>query len=480
MALTGLAEQTRWLDATDQARLVDTGQVTAPELLDAAIERIDALDVPLNAVVMRWYDHARSVAAGPVSGVLSGVPFLLKDWLAHYSGQRLCNGNRALCEEGVPSDVDTATVRRFREAGLVTVGRTNAPEFAAQATTEPTAWGPAHNPWSLPHTPGGSSGGAAVAVAAGLVPVAHASDGAGSIRIPASCCGLVGLKPSRGRVSAAPFGSENGPGVELGVSRSVRDTATLLDALAGPDVGDAVIAPTPRRPYRHELDTAVEPLRVGLLDHDPQGEPVDQRCVDATRTTATLLESLGHHVEPAFPAALADPDHTVSIRVLGVIAMRRNLAHLAEALGREVTADDVETSSWWRAEQAARLTADDHAAVLESGNRLRRAVQQWWTTGFDLLLTPTLPQPPALLGAPPSIGPTTFTRPFNLTGQPAVTLPLHHTDDGLPIGTQLVAAYAREDLLVRTAAHLELAAPWADRTPSDPPSEAHVEHRTSP
>jgi amidase len=239
-----LAAQTRWVDATGQADLVRSGQVRALELLEAAIARIEADDPVINAVVMRWFEHARRTAADALpDGPFRGVPFLLKDWQAAYAGQPLASGNRRLKELAWPEPADSVLVSRFRAAGLVIAGRTNTPEFAGQATTEPVAWGATRNPWDPAYSSGGSSGGAAAAVAAGMVPVAHATDGAGSIRIPAAWCGLVGLKPTQGRTSAGPWGDESGSGVELCVSRTVRDTAALLDAVRGPGVGDTVMHP---------------------------------------------------------------------------------------------------------------------------------------------------------------------------------------------------------------------------------------------
>ena len=269
-----LAEETRWMDATAQAGLVRSGQVTPAELLDAAIERITDLDPGVNAVVMRCFDAARATVAGPVpDGVFRGVPFLLKDLLVAYAGQPLSDGNRRLKEAAVPSPADATVVARFRAAGLVTAGRTNSAEFGSLPATEPLAWGPTRNPWHTDRSPGGSSGGAAAAVAAGMVTVAHASDGGGSIRVPASCCGLVGLKPTQGRVSLGPYGDESGPAVHFCHTRSVRDAAAMLDAVGGPGVGDTVIAPPPARPYVRELGADPGSLRVGLLVPDPSVEP---------------------------------------------------------------------------------------------------------------------------------------------------------------------------------------------------------------
>src|SRR6478735_12250260 len=282
--MSALADQTRWMDATDQATLVASGDVSPSELLEAAIERIERIDPALNAVVIRWFDHAREIAASPdlPSGPFRGVPFLIKDLFADYAGQRISNGNVALKEAHVISGADTTLVSRYRAAGLVIAGRTNSPELGSVPVTEPVAWGATHNPWDTTRTPGGSSGGAAAAVASGMVPFAHASDGGGSIRIPASCCGLVGLKTSQGRITLGPFRTESGLSVELCVSRTVRDTARLLDAVHGPGVGDTVIAPPPARPYVDELGADPGRLRIGLLDRHPrEGGTVHPECVTA-------------------------------------------------------------------------------------------------------------------------------------------------------------------------------------------------------
>lgn len=476
--MSSLADDTRWLDATDQALLVRSGEVSPGELLEAAIERIEAIDPVLNSVVIRWFDHAREVAAGPLpDGPFRGVPFLLKDLWAHYAGQVLTNGCQVLKDTAPVSKVDTTLVSRFRAAGLVIAGRTNSPEFGSLPTTEPTAWGATHNPWNTDHSTGGSSGGSAAAVAAGMVPFAHASDGGGSIRIPASCCGLVGLKPSQGRISLGPFRDESNLGVELGVSRSVRDTAALLDAVRGPGVGDTVIAPTPSRPYIEEVGAAPGQLRIGLLDHHPFGGPVHEQCTLAVRNAATLLESLGHHVEPGFPASLANPDFARRFLALWCTNMGASFARIEEQVGRPLQPGDVELVNWVQAEFARSVNGVEYALALAANVEFRRATQQWWTEGWDLLLSPTLGEPPVRLGefandpanpmSPLLRGSTyvLFTPAFNSSGQPAINLPLHWTPDGLPVGIQLVAAYGREDLLLRVAAQLEAAQPWAHRRP---------------
>lgn len=477
--MTSLADDTRWLDAVDQAALVRSGEVTPLELLDAAIERIEHIDATLNAVVIRWFDHARDTARTALpDGPFRGVPFLIKDLFAGYAGQPLTNGNQGLKNGHAICDADTTLVSRFRAAGLVIAGRTNSPELGSVPTTEPLAWGATHNPWDLNRSPGGSSGGAAAAVASGLVPFAHASDGGGSIRIPASCCGLVGLKPSQGRISLGPIRDETALSVELCVSRTVRDAAALLDAVRGPGVGDAVIAPAPTRPYRDEVGAEPGRLRIGLLDRHPQGGTVAPECTAAARSVAALLESLGHTVEETWPAALADTGFGAHFGTLWAANVGASLRRFEQQLGRPLTDDEVEPMNRVQADFAAGLSAVDHALALSGASRFRRAVQAWWADGWDLLLTPTVAELPLPLGAIANDPQNPmaaiaragrfcpFTPPFNASGQPAINVPVEWTDNGLPVGVQLVAGYGREDLLLRVASQLEEAKPWAHRRPA--------------
>jgi amidase len=470
------------MDATDQAALVANGEVTPSELLEAAVQRIERSNPALNAVVIEWFDHARSIAADPdlPEGPFRGVPFLLKDLYTSFAGQTLSNGNVALKEAAKIDTADTTLVARFKAAGLVIAGRTNSPEMGSLPTTQPTAWGATRNPWALERTPGGSSGGAAAAVAAGMVPFAHASDGGGSIRIPASCCGLVGLKTSQGRITVGPARSEVGLGVELCVSRTVRDTAGLLDAVRGPGVGDTVIAPAPQRPYIEEVGADPGRLRIGLLDVHPRGDFLHEDCIAAARAAASMLEALGHIVEPAWPACLADTMLPRKFMALWATQMAMAARGISDTLGREVTADDIEPVNWAHIEQARRLSAVDYAIAEAEGWAFRRALQQWWADGWDLLLSPTVSEPPPLLTefennpehptAPMRRAGqfAAFTPPFNMSGQPAINLPLHRNADGLPIGIQLAAGYGREDVLIRLAAQLESAHPWSSFHPAIP------------
>ncbi len=475
----GIAEETRWLDATDQAALVRTGQVSASELVGAAIERIEAIDPQLNSVIHRRFDRAMGEAAGegPQDGPFAGVPFLIKDLWAGAEGDPICNGNIALKEAGYRAPADTTLITRYRRAGLVMVGRTNTPELGLLPTTEPSAFGPTHNPWDLSCTPGGSSGGSAAAVAAGLVPAAHASDGGGSIRIPAAFCGLVGLKVSQGRISLGPLRDESGLGVEHVVTRSVRDSAALLDATFGPGVGDTVLAPAPASPFLAEVGAPPGRLRIGILAANPRGE-LDPECEAAVRTTAQLLEELGHTVEPGHPAVFSDSaEFATHFAAVWTTNARVSVLRFGQLLGRELGPDDVEPLTWALSERASSFGAADLAMAQAALARSRRSIQQWWADGWDLLLSPTtavLPQPLGAMAqdadnplAPFALSAAwvPYTPAFNTSGQPAISLPVHWTAGGLPVGVQLVAAYGREDVLLRVAAQLEAARPWAHRQP---------------
>jgi amidase len=389
-------------------------------------------------------------------------------------GQPYYLGNRALRDAGFRSPIDTPLGARFRAAGFITLGKTNLPEFGMQTTTQPLAFGATHNPWDLDRSTSGSSGGSAAAVAAGMVPVAHANDGGGSIRLPAAWCGLVGLKPSRGRVSD-PMDMRSL--AELVVSRSLRDAAAVLDAVHGSEPGDLFLIPPPARSYAAEVGEDPGPLRIGILTRTYFGE-IHPECLEATAMTAKLLESFGHRVEESFPEALFDPDQATRLRPLNRGTGQGLMQGLGEALGRPVTRDDVEPFSWLVA-----LAAEQPPVVFEEYlqatgwlNQWARRVARWWSTGFDMLLTPTVCEPPATLAEmTPADQPwdllrkiqqhVFFTSPFNLTGQPAISLPLHWTPDGLPVGVQLVAAIGREDLLIRVASQLEQARPWINRRP---------------
>ena len=471
-----------FLDATAQAELVRSGQVLPRELVDAAIDRVEALNGELNAVVTKLFEKARAAADGELpNGPLRGVPFVLKDLGALSKGDPYAEGVKAARQAGYVADHDSVVTERFRAAGLVCVGRTNTPELGLVPTTEGEAYGPCRNPWDPSRSTGGSSGGSAAAVASGMVPVAHASDGGGSIRVPASECGLVGLKPSRGRVPLWPDVAEGwgGMAVQLAVSRSVRDMAAMLDVAGGPCPGDLHTPPQPLRPYRDEVGADPGRLRIGLLTAAPdESVATHPECVAAAEGTARLLESLGHTVQPEHPRALADPDIAQAFLPCYGTWTAATLDWWGRLLGRTLTADDVEPATWAVAELGRGVSGTQFVAALYAIHRYAARVQRWWEEeGWDLLVTPTISEPPPPLGdyaAQPdnpfwpitrAVVEVAYTIPFNMTGQPAISLPLHWTPDGLPVGAQLVAAYGREDLLLRVAAQLERARPWADRRP---------------
>jgi len=471
-----------FLDATALAELVRSRKASPRELVDAAIARIEKVNPRLNAVITPRFEKARAEAESRElpDGPFRGVPFLLKDLVCHSAGDPYHAGMRFLRELRWTEPADTHLAARFRAAGFVFLGKTNTPELGPVPTTEPLAYGPTRNPWDTARSPGGSSGGSAAAVASGMVPAAHANDGGGSIRIPASECGLVGLKPSRGRTSLGPDAGETwaGMSIEHAVTRSVRDSAAILDAVAGYVPGDPYVAPPPARPFREEVGTPPGRLRVGLLARAPGGHfEIHPDCVTAAREAARLLESLGHRVEESHPAALDDPDTgQASIAVVSTWTAR-DLVYWSERTGRPIGQHDVEPMVWGIAEMGRSTTGVEYIRAVEYMHAYTRRMASWWTDGFDLLLTPTILEPPPTLGqfdATPD-DPlrgfarggmfVAFTLPFNVTGQPAISLPLHWSREGLPIGVQLVAAYGREDLLIRVAAQLEEARPWREKRP---------------
>ncbi len=470
------------VDATEQACLVRDGEASPTELVDEAIARAERLNPELNAIIHPLYEQARETAAGELpDGPFRGVPLLVKDLSCYMEGAPVHEGMRVLRDAGYRADHDMVLTRRLRQAGFVIIGRTNAPELGILPTTEPVAYGPTHNPWNLDRSPGGSSGGSAAAVAAGIVAVAHANDGGGSIRIPASHCGLVGLKPTRARTTQAPDFGEIlcGLVVELAVTHTVRDTAAILDAVQGPAPGDPYLAPPPERPYLEEVGADPGRLKIGLMTTPPAGQfETHPECVRAAEDAAVALEQLGHDVERSYPKDLDDPGYVANFLVRWTAGVDWSLRYWSRAIGREIGPDDVEPLTWALAEQGRSHTAGALLEALEKAHASTRRLASWWAQdGFDLLLTPTCGEPPPPLGSfePVQDNPfaailrsipfASFTAAFNTTGQPAITLPLHQTPDGLPVGIQLVAAYGREDLLLRVAAQLERARPWTDRIP---------------
>ena len=464
------------LDATAQAELVARGELQPIELVDAAIERIERVNPRLNAVIHPLFEKARAEARSPelARGPFRGVPFLVKDAVCTTAGDPYHAGMRFLKRHAYHAREDSELARRFRAAGFVIVGKTNTPELALSATTEPLAYGPTRNPWNLDRSTGGSSGGSAAAVAAGLAPAGHANDMGGSIRIPAAHCGLVGLKPSRARSTLAPaFGEYWGPLThEHVVTRSVRDSATILDCIAGAAIGDPYTAPPFARPLREELGAQPGALRIGVAtaagDH-----AIHPDCIAAAESAAALLGELGHRVEPVRLPELDAP-------IMGpwiAPAVARDLDRCAELVGAPIGPDDVEPLNWLMAEQGRAMSAVEYVKQAEAAFRWARELSAHWGREFDVLLTPTAGAPPPPIGELGPLAPipellgrlgayTIFTMPFDVTGQPAISLPLHWNAEGLPIGIQLAAAYGREDLLIRLASQLEAASPWSGRRPS--------------
>ena len=466
------------LDAIGQAELVRQGEISAPELVDAAISRIDRLNPELNAVITPMFDQARQAVRGDLpAGPLSGVPFLLKDLGAvTWAGVRMASGT-SLLRDNIP-DHDSYLVQRYRQAGLIVLGKTNAPELGLLPLTEPRLFGPTRNPWSPDHTPGGSSGGSAAAVAAGMVPAAHGNDGGGSIRIPAACCGLFGLKPTRARSTLGPDCGEShgGVGVEHALTRSVRDSAALLDVIAGPAPGDPYCAPPPARPFVDEVGADPGALRIAFSTRAPRGSDVHPDCVQAVLNAAQLCEDLGHSVVEAAPAMDASQFEQMFLTVFAS-GLAAGVGNLAAQCGREVTEDDLEPVTWEFCQTGKACSASEYLRALDGLQAIARALAEFLGQ-YDLWLTPTLGQPPLPLGSVDLprdrlmtegteriLSFISFTPIANTCGVPAMSVPLHWSAEGLPIGTQFIAPYGDEATLFRLAAQLEEARPWAARLP---------------
>ena len=469
----------RWVSATEQAELVRSGEVSSRELVDATLAAIDEVNGELNAVVTLCDERARAEADLVEAGderPLAGVPILVKDLIALTEGVRTTMGMAAM-DEWAPS-ADSALVRRLRDAGAIIVGKTNTPELGLVGVTEPDRFGPCRNPWNTGHTPGGSSGGSAAAVAAGVVSLAHANDGGGSIRIPASACGLVGLKPTRGRVSVAPEFTEFVGGIAIDgcVSRTVLDTALNLDVIAGPEVGDPYWAPPPSAPFAEAVEREPGRLRVALATDTPNGVPVHPECAAAAREAADLLASLGHDVREDAPDWQDEGyiEHFIKIWTAGVGDEIHSYGRLK---GAPIDVERLEPLTRQMLEMAEQFSATDYLVSLDYLRRMARRILAFWEE-VDVVVTPTMAQPPVEIGAtrpkegePPiqmllNFAPLVpFTPVANVTGQPAISLPLHWSDDGLPIGVQLIGPPAGEELLLSLAAQLEQARPWRDRRP---------------
>lgn len=462
-------------DGVGLAALIRKREVSAKEVIESAIEKIQSIDPKINAVCHRLFDSAvRLCDLGVHDGPFAGVPFLLKDLVLQCKGVPVTNGSKLF--EGFVARHDGELTKRYRAAGMIFVGRSNIPEFGLSCTTEPSLYGPTRNPWDLTRSPGGSSGGAAAAVAAGMVPLAHATDGAGSIRIPASNCGLFGLKPTRARTPAGPDVGEGWNGLSSFhcVSRSVRDSAALLDATHGPAIGDPYYAPPPTRRFAEEVQTSPGRLKIALSVKTVLGTPVDPDCIEAVQSAAKLCEDLGHTIIEA------DPDFSGEqmVDAVGIIAScnTKLLIERRMAALKLTGAPPVEMISQLTAERANNVSSLAFLGALQSMHAIGRDFASFFED-FDVLLTPTLGQPPLPLGSINMMDSdydrywrqfwtnAPFTGQFNVSGLPGMTVPLFWSAAGLPIGTHFGARAGGELVLFRLAAQLEQAKPWVQRFP---------------
>lgn len=472
-----LIDYTRY-DGLALADLVKKKEITPKELVDDALTGIEAMNGTLNGVATVLHDQVEQALATDIpKGPFEGVPFLVKEIVLHLAGAP-CRLGSKLAETLVP-ETDTELMARFRRAGLITVGTTTTPEFGFNPTCESVFYGPSRNPWNTERSTGGSSGGSAAMVAARVVPLAHANDGGGSIRIPASCCGLVGLKPTRNRVPSGPDYGEilNGLAVELCVSRSVRDTAALLDAVAGADVGAPNVITPPARPYLEECKAKPGKLRIAWTANPISGVPVHPEVVEGLHKTVGLLESLGHEVSEAGPD-IDWPPYFEALVALWTANNTWSIDAVAKAVGREPSPDNLERVTYELYRHGKEVSATELLDALDEFNRASRATGRFFEN-HDLLLTPTIAHPPLPLGQLDQNAPgidarewtrlvfewVPFTPLFNSTGQPAISLPLHWSNDGLPIGMQFAGSLNDEAGLIRIAAQLEEAQPWADKVP---------------
>ncbi len=485
-------------DGLGLAKLIRSGAVSGPEVVEAAIERIVAINPLINAVIHPMFEEGRqTLANGIAEGPFHGVPFLLKDLIAAYAGVPMASGCRAL-RHHVP-DFDSELVRRYKTAGVVILGKTNTPEFGLMPYTEPETFGPTHNPWDTARICGGSSGGSAAAVAAGMVPLASGGDGGGSIRIPSACCGLFGLKPSRGRTPNGPWEGEHWQGatVQHVITRSVRDSAAMLDLTQGSDPGAPFIISPPSQPYLQAIETPPRKLRIAYNTRSPIDSEVDPRCTAAVMETARLLESLGHEPIGAEPV-IDGTAYARSYAIMNFGEVAADLEELQAVIGRRLAGADVETVTRTAGLLGRTFSAGDFVRSLRHWGRMGRIMGRFFED-YDLYLTPTLACPPPELGslqpkpldraamkvvntlgagrllkatgivdklARQSISFTPFTMLANMTGLPAMSVPLHWTPEGLPIGVQFFAPAGDETTLLKLAAQLEEAHPWFDKRPS--------------
>lgn len=465
-------------DGLGLATLIRTGEVSVKEVAAAALEAIDAVNPTLNAVIEQYPERATALESNDLGGgPLKGTPFLIKDLVIHEAGQKHEMGSRLA--KGFIAPNDTELMVRYRNAGLVTLGRTTTPEFGYCGTTESVLSGPTRNPWNSKHSPGGSSGGSAAAVAARMVPIAHANDGGGSIRIPAACCGLVGMKPTRGRNSLGPDLGEavSGFAVEHVVSRTVRDSAAVLDATQGNGGGDPYVIEPPERPYLDEVSAPPGTLKIAFTTTPWSGDKVDPETTRALNDVAASLEGLGHRVEEAMPRYDYRP-HIEAAGVIWSVGTAAWVDAVAKSMGQQPGPSNLESSIVATYEVGKRTNAVDYLAAVNHVHAVNRQIAPFFDD-YDILMTPTCAQPAWKLGEMDAnaegltleswtdlvFGFCPFTQLFNATGQPAVSLPLAMNSGGLPIGIQFVGQWGGEALLYRLAGQLEQALPWNDRKP---------------
>jgi amidase len=474
--MSAFADYERY-DALGLAELVRRREVSPGELLDAAIARVEARNHAVNAVTMELYDYGRrAIGDGLPNGPFTGVPFLMKDLTASIAGVRMTRSSRFFADAPAPT-ADSEHVRRLKRAGLIIFGRTNTCELGLSLTCEPQLHGPTRNPWDATRISGGSSGGAAAAVGARILPMAHATDGFGSIRGPAACCGLVGLKPTRGRNTMAPYSGEGlgGLSAEHAVTLSVRDSAALLDATCGPGAGDPYAAPPPARPFRAEVGAESGALRIAWTSQAPNGAKIEAESLRVLGEAARLCAELGHRVEEADPTI----DRAAVVATFLTLASANTVVNLAShpTKGRAARADEVEKVTWATAQLGEKVSGAAYVSATQTAHRLGRQMAAFHAD-WDVLLTPGLATLPPKLGWIDMMMDdvdeywrrvftfSPFTVWFNITGQPAMMLPLGHTADGLPVAVQLVARYGDEATLFRLAAQLEAARPWFGRKPA--------------
>lgn len=462
-------EDYRRCDMTALADLVARRDVSGAELLETALERVAAVNPQINAITLDLADFARAELDRGVKGRFAGVPFLLKDLGAQLEGTVTTGGSRAFAQ--ARAGADSAIVAAYRRAGLVIFGKTNTPEFGLAPVTEPALFGPSRNPWNLDHTPGGSSGGASAAVAAGIVPGAHASDGGGSIRVPAAACGLFGLKPSRGRVSFAPLGEGwAGASMQHALTRSVRDSAALLDIICQPQPGDPYFLAPPERPFAQEVGRDPGVLKIAFSTASLASPELDPECVQAVRDAAVLCESLGHQVEEAaLPGDMAALSQAAGVIIAASVAA--TLEAEAERRGRPIAEDEVELTTWISYRRGRELSAPQYVQAVSTVHAFGRAMAGLFAD-YDILLLSTTGRPAPPVGwlsedlsqyASRLFSFMNNTQAFNNTGQPAMSVPLAWSASGLPLGLQFVAPMGQEARLFRLAGQLEQARPWFDR-----------------